>query len=614
MRKIRCIFRPRNSNICNECFSRGVQCVNQADTESIVVKEKRNVRERLTVLENMLASVQQELNEHKKLLQTGNCSSLKDNHFGERSSATDSSIFHFDVPSPSLHQVGSASKTAEEAKARQILLSILPTGQELHVLLRSNDLIFLGIQHWKRITKPRFATLDQFARYALREGTCHDLAGVAHVLASVSKGCLFHKLLQFVHQFVISNDELMHSVDGLQCAALQGVFYSNSGEMARAWQTWRRALSFAQVLGLHKTRKSSEEDMAWWALYSLDRFFSLNLGLPPAIADEHCNLIYQGQYIDKVATTEGFALRLSRITGNVINHLEGCPNSSVHDLSNELTRFAADMPPDFWVSGPYQPTADWQMRIMCHLMFYRIEFALHLPYLLAPTNFRPAPERDRCIEASRKFLRTYIIFRHSSNKFAEICRVYDSVACAATMVLLLGIWAHGTPDMETVQASGDWGLIGSSMEFLRCISDRPGEIVAVRSYRALQQLTQSQSMGPDVIESSAKKFKIPFFEKFLSWSETASIRAASLSISLRSSIAPPAQPCLSWASNPYAAQDEFTEESTVPFQTTVVSNAPQPTFDWSLGEFSSVNNDSLFFQGKIQGTDWDCHWLMGNSR
>jgi hypothetical protein len=348
-------------------------------------------------------------------------------------------------------------------------------------------------------------------------------------------------------------------------------------------------------------------------LYSLDRFFSLNLGMPSAIADEHCNLIYQGQSIDKLATTEGFVLRLSHITGKVISHLDGCSSSSIHDLGNELTQFAADMPPDFWISGPYQSTVDWQLRILCHLTFYRIEFALYLSYLQESTDSRLTPQCDRCIDASRKFLQTYITFRHPSNKFAENCRVYDSVACAAAIVLLLGIWVYETPDMETFQASGDWELIGSSMEFLRRISDRPGEVVAVRSYQALQQLTQSQSMGRDVLQSSAKKFKIPFFEKFFfSWSDTFSIRAASLSVSFRSSVAPQVpHGLLPWASNPYSVPEELTEESTVPFQTTVMSKESPPSFDWGLDEFNSANNESLFSQESIQVTDLDCHWLLG---
>jgi hypothetical protein len=602
-RKIRCVFRLDRPNVCCECFARGGECVNQGDAETVSFKQKKNVRERLTLLENMLASMREELDEHKKLLRTHGNGNLKDNLVGINWPVAASSLFDIDVPSPSLLHIEATSRITKNEKARQSLASILPTGEALLRLWRNNDIVWLGIQKTKRITKSRYATLEQFATYAFREGSSHDLAEVAHVLAPVLKGPLFDQLLHFVDQFIISDDEHLLSVDGLQCAVLQGLYYSNSGNAARAWQTWRRAISFAQLLGLHKTRESSEAEMAWWALYSLDRFFSLNLGVPSAIADEHCNMVYQGQHINKVATSEGFMLRLSHITGKVISHLEGNFSWSLEELGNELTRLAAEMPPDFWVSGPLQTTMDWQLRIISHLTFYRIEFALYLPYLQAATNPLLAPQCERCIRASRKFLQTYIIFRHPSNKFAEICRVYDSVACAATIVLLLCSWRFRKSDIETLPATGDLELIRSSMELLRCISDRPGESFAVQGYRALQQVTQSQSMSLDVIENSAKTFQIPLLGKFFfSWSDTFSVRAARVSISLENFITPPASyEGFPWDSDTSAAPVDLLRPIVQPDRTTMISNNPQPTFDWNPSEFDSLNSESLFFQEENLG-------------
>jgi hypothetical protein len=95
----------------------------------------------------------------------------------------------------------------------------------------------------------------------------------------------------------------------------QGFLYSEAGLARRAWQTWRQAIISAQILGLHKERRTLEADKSWWMLYNLDRFFSLMLGMPYAIADVHCNMDYRGESGDDVMTCSGFVIRLSKVTG-----------------------------------------------------------------------------------------------------------------------------------------------------------------------------------------------------------------------------------------------------------------------------------------------------------
>jgi len=60
------------------------------------------------------------------------------------------------------------------------------------------------------------------------------------------------KCMTTVASLVTSVDELVGTVEGLECLILAGVFQINLGNLRRAWLTFRRALNIAQLMGLHR--------------------------------------------------------------------------------------------------------------------------------------------------------------------------------------------------------------------------------------------------------------------------------------------------------------------------------------------------------------------------
>ena len=63
--------------------------------------------------------------------------------------------------------------------------------------------------------------------------------------------------LSTVQTLITSDDELVSTMEGLECLVLQGVYYINAGSPRRAWLTFRRALNIGQLMGIHRKETST---------------------------------------------------------------------------------------------------------------------------------------------------------------------------------------------------------------------------------------------------------------------------------------------------------------------------------------------------------------------
>ena len=55
------------------------------------------------------------------------------------------------------------------------------------------------------------------------------------------------RYLALVHATIVSDDDYMTGIDGLECALLQAKCYAEIGQPRRGWLTVRRCLTFAQL-------------------------------------------------------------------------------------------------------------------------------------------------------------------------------------------------------------------------------------------------------------------------------------------------------------------------------------------------------------------------------
>ena len=58
------------------------------------------------------------------------------------------------------------------------------------------------------------------------------------------------RVLTLISQEVTSDDDLVANLDGVECLVLQGLYHTNAGSIRKAWVTFRRAFTIAQLMGL----------------------------------------------------------------------------------------------------------------------------------------------------------------------------------------------------------------------------------------------------------------------------------------------------------------------------------------------------------------------------
>lgn len=81
------------------------------------------------------------------------------------------------------------------------------------------------------------------------------------------------RYITIVSGLVTSDDELVSTVEGLECLSLQGLYHINAGSPRRAWLTFRRALNVGQLMGIHmrSTRIPGGREL-WFQIVRADRY------------------------------------------------------------------------------------------------------------------------------------------------------------------------------------------------------------------------------------------------------------------------------------------------------------------------------------------------------
>jgi hypothetical protein len=329
------------------------------------------------------------------------------------------------------------------------------------------------------------------------------------------------KCLCLVDRWIVSDDEYMGTLEGLECSILQAKVYADLGQARRAWLTFRRAIGFAQLMGLHRNRNGSlERESIWWSLYQGDKLFSLMLGMPYAIHDEHCNMELNGQSID-VFNSLAFIAKVAQFAGKVIDRNQATRESSfssLMDLDQEMNTYATTkLPPDWQNITSFSESIDaieWQGKILSMMCFHQTRVYLHMPFMLKSiTNSGYEYCRDACLGGARELLRLYHMLRAPGTPLYA-CKAVDFVGFTAAVLVVLGLLGYGrTVGHDLEQDELDWGLIDTTIEILKQASSEKGGKVAEQSYQALEQLVLVRNFDCVVPEQDghSTKIAIPFF-------------------------------------------------------------------------------------------------------
>ena len=418
-----------------------------------------------------------------------------------------------------------AAVKAKHERTRQALLSVVPPYEKLiPAITKCTDWWFFFRQ--KCLGTVGRVTLEEFATRVYHSGKPAEL-GI--LVIAVGVGTNYDDLdryLALVDKEIIADDEYMSTLEGLECAVLVGKSYSDIGQPRRGWLAFRQGLTYAQLIGLHKTHTLSEARSGlWWSLWQTDRFMSLMLGLPYAVPDSHCLMEIGGQSLETARSPLSFSIKVGIMAGKIVDRTQGPPDysfSSTMDLDQQLDSLAAEMPADWWDVPEKPPSKDpiiahrWQERILQQMAYQQMRIYLHMPFMLkSAVNPRFEYSRTACFDGAREMLRLYHLIRGIEKPLYE-CKAVDFIGFTAALLLLLGILGYGRlaqiPNPQ--QEESDWTLIDTTMHILRGASREKGGKVATESLRVLEQLSQVRHQdlsGPGDDPNCESKIAIPYF-------------------------------------------------------------------------------------------------------
>lgn len=90
-------------------------------------------------------------------------------------------------------------------------------------------------------------------------------------------------IIEFVVQKVTSDDELTGSIESVECLALLGMYEVSAGNLRRSWLSFRKAISIAQLLGLHRAASQERPDLAKTKQHYLWYQVCRGVGGPPPL-------------------------------------------------------------------------------------------------------------------------------------------------------------------------------------------------------------------------------------------------------------------------------------------------------------------------------------------
>lgn len=296
----------------------------------------------------------------------------------------------------------------------------------------------------------------------------------------------------------------------------------NLGFSKKCWLFCHRAISYSQLLGLHRPEKltpsETQEEMehrssAWLSLCTRDVFASLILGLPYAadvrtvrLTNSHCSSISLLQH------------RLILIARKVIDRNQMGLSLSVSEteaIQIEIDNATKDLGETFWDSPVALTNAkiahsEYLEQIGAQCRLYQILVLLHMPLMIhSIEDAQLETHRMACLNASRNLLKTYRIMRSDPLSAVSMDTLIDYQAFLCSALLILGLLGFG--GYEAADQDKDRDLVGQTVTILRYLSgtvNNPVASQALQGIESLLLLINKTCPGPHTASSGKPFVKI----------------------------------------------------------------------------------------------------------
>lgn len=446
---------------------------------------------------------------------------------------------------------------------------------------------------------------------------------------------LRHHYACIIEKHILSNDEYVGTLEGLECLVLLTKLDSNDGKPRKTWLASRRGLSFALMMGIHRAPKwkatpvdptiGIRRKMVFMGLFQNDRYYSLLLGLPYAVGNNQCDLekIVEGMDSHFKGMDLSLMVGLSRLGGDLIDRNQNPELISLEatmKLERDLDVLAAKLPNLSNITDTSAYSFDELYRhVLSRFFFHNVRSHLHLPFLVNPSNDpRLEFSRHAALDSAREMIKSYRALRtHAVNGFCA-CKVVDfQVLTAAAMLALsnLGVM-HRTDKMRDLfTEEQDWNLIAEVKRLLeeaRAEMGPGGGSVQDQAARALSLFLEGRKgcNGRPPMEGDSFQIVIPYFGRISirprdkNWctkekrgsqpqlptpiSNSASSTPASLPMSWQSPSTGPTQTSASSVSG--GSSGGTPNDTYIAFNP---YNLPMPSGFDETGGFGNITNDSV---------------------
>ncbi|KAL6232097.1 hypothetical protein BDW75DRAFT_243308 [Aspergillus navahoensis] len=306
-RKIRCLFAAPDDATCIGCHHRHAPCVSQEMPEDLspATKGNRNLSERIARIEDAMKDWLA-AKPHPPPIPLP--PELLLPRLGKSTPETPSLLFGLNFNGPY------ADVSAEgDPTALHHFLAALPTPEDVQILLRASARPSLyteltALQPRSKLTQETLAASPPLpvdfpgpnphpvvlAKWMLLFAiTLQSPCGDEVLGLSEPSSILRRRLTMAATRWVTTREEMQGTVEGLICIILEAVFETNAGNLRRAWSVYRRALTAAQLMGLHwsprpplpriDAKLEADPECLWFRIVYMDRYLSLLLGLPQGV-------------------------------------------------------------------------------------------------------------------------------------------------------------------------------------------------------------------------------------------------------------------------------------------------------------------------------------------
>lgn len=318
-------------------------------------------------------------------------------------------------------------------------------------------------------------------------------------------GVLVQEYFTQVETLIVNDSYYASTIEGIAVILMSAKTLMNLGAIKKTWILYHRAISYCQLLGLHRPSRLHEGETdkeirqrhsSWVSICGAEVYLSLLLGLPYA---SDCRTIPSSFYGES-GTIATFSHHLLRLSVQVIDRNQmGLSGSTdlAKSIQLEIESSAQAMPREFWdceltLAHGKITTAEYFEWVASQMWFYQLNVSLHMPLMIQSVkNPELEPHRLACLQASRGLLKTYRIMRSDKHAAFNMVKIIDYQAFICAALLILGVLGYGTsPSLDqSFQHAQDQELVDEIMGILRHAAGTSNNNVALQALQGLETLS-----------------------------------------------------------------------------------------------------------------------------